>query len=94
MHGLHLAWIAKNLDDAKRPSFVEAMEPLAQGIISEQCNQFQSCSYLHPFLAAHKWVGNAEYSEALSAFCRSDNAADMNGVRFNQNLDGGRRPCR
>jgi hypothetical protein len=94
MHGLGLAWIAKNLDDTERASFVDAMEPLAQGIISEQCNQDHSCSYLHPFLAAHKWVGNAEYSKTLSGFCPSDNAADMNGILFNQNLDGGRRPCR
>jgi hypothetical protein len=94
MHGLRLAWIAKNLDDTERAAFIDAMEPLAQGIISEQCNQYHSCSYLHPFLAADKWVGNAEYSKALSGFCPSDNAADMNGILFNQNLDGGRRPCR
>jgi hypothetical protein len=94
MHGLGLAWIAKNLDDTERASFVDAMEPLAQGIISEQCNQYHTCSYLAPFLAADKWVGNAEYSTAMSQFCPSDNAADMNGILFNQNLDGGRSPCR
>jgi hypothetical protein len=94
MHGLGLAWIAKNLDDTGRASFVDAMEPLAQGIISEQCNQFHTCSYLEPFLAADKWVGNAEYSKAPSQFCPSDNAADMNGILFNVNLDGGRNPCR
>ena len=75
MHGLGLAWIAKNLDDTGRASFVDAMEPLAQGVISEQCNQYHTCSYLQPFLAADKWVGNAEYSKALSQFCPSDNAA-------------------
>ncbi len=84
MHGLGLAWIAKNLDDTDRTSFVDAMEPLAQGIISEQCNQYHTCSYLQPFLAAGKWVGNAEYSKALSQFCPSDNAADMNGILFNR----------
>jgi hypothetical protein len=94
MHGLGLAWIAKNLDDTERASFVDSMEPLAQGIISEQCNQHHTCSYLDPFLAADKWVGNAEYSKALSQFCPSDNATDMNGILFNVNLDGGRSPCR
>jgi hypothetical protein len=94
MHGLGLAWIAKNLDDTERASFVDAMEPLAQGVISEQCNQHRTCSYLDPFLAANKWVGNAEYSKALSQFCPSDNAADINGILFNVNLDGGRSPCR
>jgi len=94
MHGLGLAWIAKNLDDTARAAFVDAMAPLAQGIISEQCNQYHTCSYLHPFEAADKWIGNAEYSVALSRFCPSDNAADMNGILFNQNLNGGRSPCR
>jgi hypothetical protein len=94
MHGHGLAWIAKNLDDTERASYVDAMETLAQGIISEQCNQYHTCSYLQPFQAADKWVGNAEYSIALSQFCPSDNAADMNGILFNQNLDGGRSPCR
>jgi hypothetical protein len=94
MHSLGLAWIAKNLDDTQNASFVGAMAPLAQGIISEQCNQYHTCSYLQPFLTAGKWVGNAEYSEPLSKFCASDNAADMNGVKFNVNLDGGRTPCR
>jgi hypothetical protein len=94
MHGLGLAWIAKNLDDTQNASFVDAMEPLAQGIISEQCNQYNTCSYLKPFLTAGKWIGNAEYSLALSKFCGSDNAADMNGILFNVNLDGGRQPCR
>jgi hypothetical protein len=94
MHSLGLAWIAKNLDDTDRASFVDSMEPLAQGITSEQCNQYHTCSYLHPFEVGDKWIGNAEYSLALSRFCSSDNAADMNGILFNQNLNGGRSPCR
>jgi hypothetical protein len=94
MHHLGLAWIAKNLDDTANASFVDTMEPLAQGIISEQCNQYHTCSYLKPFLAAHKWIGNAEYSLPLSKFCPPDNAADMNGILFNVNLAGGRKPCR
>jgi Glycoside-hydrolase family GH114 len=94
MHGLRLAWIAKNLDDTERASFVDAMEPLAQGIISEQCNHYHTCSNLRPFKTAGKWIGDAEYFLATSQFCRSDNAADMNGILFNQNLDGGRSPCR
>jgi hypothetical protein len=94
MHGLGLAWIAKNLDDTQNASFVDAMGPLAQGIISEQCNQYNTCSYLEPFLTAGKWIGNAEYSLPLSKFCASDNTAGMNGILFNVNLDGGRSPCR
>jgi hypothetical protein len=94
MHGLGLGWIAKNLDDTGNATFVDDMEPLAQGIISEQCNQYSTCSYLSPFLTDGKWIGNAEYSQTLSQFCPSDNAANMNGILFNVNLDGGRSPCR
>jgi hypothetical protein len=95
MHGLGLGWIAKNLDDTGNASFVNAMEPLAQGIISEQCNQYHTCSLLDSFLSAGKWVGNAEYApETQTEFCASDNAANMNGILFNVNLNGGRKPCR
>ena len=95
MHGLGLAWIAKNLDDTGNATFVDDMEPLAQGIISEQCNQYSTCSYLSPFETAGKWIGNAEYApETQAEFCASDNAANINGILFNVNLSGGRKPCR
>lgn len=94
MHGLGLAWIAKNLDDTGNASFVSHMEPLAQGIITEQCNQYSTCSLLSPFQTAGKWIGNAEYSLSLAQFCPADNAANINGILFSTNLDGGRKPCR
>ncbi len=95
MHGFGLAWIAKNLDDTGNASFVDDMEPLAQGIISEQCSQYQTCSLLKPLENASKWIGNAEYApETQAEFCASDNAADINGILFKQNLNGGRQPCR
>jgi hypothetical protein len=95
MHSLGLGWIAKNLDDTGIASFVNDMAPLAQGIISEQCNQYSTCSLLSPFEKAGKWIGNAEYSpETQKEFCASDNAANINGILFNVNLSGGRKPCR
>ncbi len=95
MHSIKLGWIAKNLDDTGIASFVSDMEPLSQGIISEQCNQYSSCSLLSPYEKADKWIGNAEYApETQAEFCASDNAANINGVLFNVNLDGGRQPCR
>jgi hypothetical protein len=94
MHGLGLAWIAKNLDDTGNATFVSDMQPLAQGIITEQCNQYSTCSLLSPFQMAGKWIGNAEYSVKLSQFCPADNAANINGILFNTSLDGGRQPCR
>jgi len=95
MHRRGLGWIAKNLDDTGNVLFVDHMEPLAQGIVTEQCNQYQTCWLLRPFLAARKWIGNAEYaSGTLGRFCARDDAANINGVLFGTNLDGGRRPCR
>ena len=94
MHSLGLGWIAKNLDDTGNASFVNHMEPMAQGIITEQCNQYHTCSLLRPFEAAGKWIGNAEYSLTQAQFCPKDNAANIHGILFNVNLDGGRKPCR
>ena len=94
MHGLGLAWIAKNLDDTGNASFVNAMAPLADGIITEQCNQYSTCSLLSPFETAGKWIGNAEYNLTQAQFCAADNAANINGILFNTALNGGRKPCR
>jgi hypothetical protein len=71
------------------------MAPLSQGIITEQCNQYGTCSLLSPFESEGKWIGDAEYSpESQAQFCADDNAADINGILFNVNLAGGRAPCR
>jgi hypothetical protein len=95
MHGLGLGWIAKNLDDTGIASFVSDLQPFAQGAISEQCNQYSTCSLLSSFENNHKWIGNAEYApETQQQFCASDNAANINGILFNVNLNGGRKPCR
>jgi hypothetical protein len=95
MHGLGLGWIAKNLDDTENASFVNDMQPYAQGMISEQCNQYNTCSYLSSFLSAGKWIGNAEYKNDPGTFCPTDNSASINGIYFpNSNLTGPRQPCR
>ena len=95
MHSLNLGWIAKDLDDTGIASFVSDMAPLSQGIITEQCNQYGTCSLLAPFRSEGKWIGDAEYSpETQAKFCANDNAANMNGILFNVNLSGGRAPCR
>jgi hypothetical protein len=95
LHHLGLAWIAKNLDDTGRPSFVDRMEPLAQGIITEQCRQYRTCALLRPFERARKWIGDAEYPpETQAEFCRQDNAAGLNGILFRPSLTGARKPCR
>ena len=93
-HSLGLAWIAKNLDEAGNAGFVNALEPHAQGIISEQNRQYDTTQYLKPFLRDHKWIGDAEYSLPLRAFAPADNRANINGVLFNEDLNGSRAPAR
>jgi hypothetical protein len=92
MHSLGLGWIIKNPDDTG-DSYASDMEPLADGVLTEQCNQYDTCGLLSAY-QGHKAVFNAEYSLAPSAFCPADNAADFNGAQFNVNLFGGRVPCR
>ena len=94
MHAQNLAWIIKNADDTGIQSFVTDMEPLAQADLSEQCNEYSTCNLLSVFSAAGKAIFNAEYNLKASQFCPADNAAHINGVLFNVNLNGGRTPCR
>jgi hypothetical protein len=92
MHGLGLAWIAKNLDDAGIQSFVSDLEPYAQGVISEQSNQYGTVALLRPFLAAGKPVMNAEYSLPLAQFAPKDIASGISGALFPTTLNGKRIP--
>ena len=45
MHSLGLAWVIKNPDDTG-DSYAADMEPLADLDLSEQCNQYGTCSAL------------------------------------------------
>jgi hypothetical protein len=92
MHSLGLGWIAKDLDDTG-DGFAGVMQPLASGIITEQCNQYGTCGQLTSY-EGHKAVLNAEYSpETTAEFCTSDDANGINGALFDVNLDGPRSPC-
>jgi hypothetical protein len=91
MHGLGLGWWIKNPDDTG-DSYATDMYPLADAVLTEQCNQFSSCGLLSAY-EGHKAVFNAEYHLATSAFCRNDDALGFNGARFNLGLTGVRKPC-
>jgi hypothetical protein len=92
MHGLGLSWWIKNPDDTG-DSYAADMEPLADAVLTEQCNQFSSCGLLSSYIG-HKAVFNAEYHVKTTAFCPGDNAFGINGARFNLSLTGIRHPCR
>jgi hypothetical protein len=91
MHGLGLGWWIKNPDDTG-DSYAADMEPLADAVLTEQCNQYKSCGLLSSYVG-HKAVFNAEYHLKPAKFCANDAALGFNGARFNLNLTGVRKPC-
>jgi hypothetical protein len=92
MHSLGLAWLIKNPDDIGDATYANAMYPLADAVITEQCNQYKSCGFLSAY-EGHKAIFNAEYSLATSKFCASDIAKGINGTKFKTSLSGFRQPC-
>jgi hypothetical protein len=92
IHRLGMGWWIKNPDDTG-DNFATLMYPLADAVLTEQCNQYASCGLLRRY-EGHKAVFNAEYALAPSRFCARDDALDFNGAQFNVDLTGVRRPCR
>jgi hypothetical protein len=91
MHRLGLGWVIKNPDDTG-DNYATLMEPLADAVLTEQCNQYSTCSALNAYLG-HKAIFNAEYNLATSAFCPADITAGINGAAFPVALNGPRSPC-
>lgn len=94
MHSLGLAWIIKNPDDIGDASYADAMFPLADAVLTEQCNEYDSCGYLSEYQGV-KAIFNAEYDASLyPGFCTYDDAHGINGVLYDQDLDAATRgPC-
>ena len=92
MHGLGLAWWIKNPDDTG-DSYATDMYPLADAVLTEQCNQFSTCGSLSAYIG-HKAIFNAEYRGVPASFCPRDDARGFNGAKFNRGLTGIRKPCR
>ncbi len=91
LHGLGLGWWIKNPDDTG-DTYATDMEPLADAVLTEQCNQYGSCGLLSAY-QGHKAVFNAEYKTRTKAFCPNDIALGFNGAKFNLGLTGVRKPC-
>ena len=91
MHRDGLAWIIKNPDDTG-DNYAATMEPLADGVLTEQCNQYGTCSALSSYFG-HKAIFNAEYNIATSQFCANDVNLGINGAYFPVSLNGSRSPC-
>jgi hypothetical protein len=83
-HSLGLAVFQKN-----DPEQAGVLERYFDGVVSEQCNQYQECSSWQPYLKAGKPVLNAEYQQSLyPSFCKADARAGIEGALFNLALDG------
>jgi hypothetical protein len=99
-HSLGLAWGQKNGD--QDPSFARMQEPVADFLLTEECNYYHTCAGVTaPYVAAHKLVLNAEYTDDwgtsrvadLKKFCSADIAGGIDGVLFTSALSGQRHPC-
>jgi hypothetical protein len=83
-HSLGLAVFQKN-----DPEQVGVLERYFDGVVSEQCNEYQECSSWQPYLKAGKPVLNAEYRKSLyPGFCKADKRAGIEGALFDLALDG------
>ncbi len=91
IHSLDMGWWIKNPDDTG-DSYATDMYPLADAVLTEQCNQYSSCGLLDAYVGK-KAVFNAEYHVKTSKFCPSDDALGFNGARFTVALNGPRKPC-
>jgi hypothetical protein len=89
VHSLGMAVLQKN--DGEQSA---EQEPIFDGVLTEQCNEYSECSDFDPYLRAGKPVINAEYKLKTSRFCAADEAAGIIGARFNLALNGKRfEPC-
>jgi hypothetical protein len=89
VHALGMAVLQKN-DGPQTPE----LQPLFDGALTEQCNQYRECADFAPYVAAGKPVLNAEYHRPTRKFCSVDAALGFMGVRFNVALNGRRfEPC-
>jgi hypothetical protein len=91
MHAADMSWFIKNPDDTG-DSYAVDLQPMADAVLTEQCNQYSSCDLLASY-TGHKAVFNAEYSLSTSSFCASDIARAWNGEKFPVSLNGSRSPC-
>jgi hypothetical protein len=90
VHSLGMAVLQKN-----DPDQASALQPFFDGVLDEQCNQYNSCSAYQPYVSAGKPVLNAEYDASLyPGMCSSDAAKGIMGALLPLALDGSvYKPC-
>ena len=74
---------------------VADLKPYFDMAVNEQCEQFDECAALDPFITAGKPVFQVEYQVAVANFCPPANAADRNAIAKTVDLfDQPWEPCR
>jgi hypothetical protein len=90
-HELGLSIGLKNGDE---PGFAEAMQPIVDFALVEQCFEFDSCDSFKSFIDAGKAVLEVEYNLSVNEFCERAQALLFSAVLHDQSLAGGGTPCR
>jgi hypothetical protein len=62
-------------------------------VVSEQCFQYNECSYFTDFLRLNKPVFEAEYKLALSKFCTKAKSMRISAIKKRPALDAARQDC-
>jgi len=61
--------------------------------LNEQCNEYNECNTLVPFINAGKAVFNAEYKGNTANFCPKMNSMKISSIKKNLDLDAPMTPC-
>jgi hypothetical protein len=89
-HELGMSIALKNGDD---PAFAEAMQPVVDFALVEQCFEFDSCDAYRAFVDAGKAVLEVEYNLRPDQFCAQAGALSFSAVLHDTALAGGGTPC-
>lgn len=81
--------LKNNINQAQDPRIIEAFD----FVVSEQCFQYNECSYFSGFLAVNKPVFEAEYRRALSNFCPNAKANRISAIKKRTSLNAIRDDC-
>ena len=91
MHGLGLGWWIKNPDDTG-DSYATDMYPLADAVLTEQCNQY---ALVRPAVRLRGSQGRVQcrVPSDASAVLRQRRRPRLQRRQFNLGLTGIRKPC-
>ena len=73
---------------------VSQLEPYFDFAINEQCFEYEECDLLLSFIRNDKAVFGVEYELRPGKFCDEANSMDLDWLKMDYDLDGGRYSCR